>query len=97
MAITFDDGYVDNLTTASPILTSLNLPATFFVTTGHTGRAQEFWWDELHRVLLQAGKGLRSPEGTSDITGTFPKGWSARYSGVRCSPPSRSRCFGTDS
>ena len=32
-AITFDDGYADNLTVAAPILSSLRLTATFFIAT----------------------------------------------------------------
>ena len=32
--ITFDDGYIDNLSTVAPIMNSLNLPFTVFVTTG---------------------------------------------------------------
>jgi glycosyltransferase involved in cell wall biosynthesis/peptidoglycan/xylan/chitin deacetylase (PgdA/CDA1 family) len=32
--ITFDDGYEDNFTQAAPILTDMNVPATFFVTSG---------------------------------------------------------------
>ncbi len=32
--ITFDDGYVNNLVVAAPILESLGIPATFFVATG---------------------------------------------------------------
>lgn len=47
VAITFDDGYVDNLTQASPILVELGLPATFFVTTAHVDDPQPFWWDVL--------------------------------------------------
>ena len=47
VAITFDDGYVDNLLTASPILERLNLPATFYVTTDRLDEPHEFWWDVL--------------------------------------------------
>lgn len=43
--ITFDDGYIDNLTTALPILRKLNIPATFFITTGNIGSAEPFYWD----------------------------------------------------
>jgi peptidoglycan/xylan/chitin deacetylase (PgdA/CDA1 family) len=52
VAITFDDGYVDNLIYAKPILEKYNIPATFFITTGNLGQEKEFWWDELEQVLL---------------------------------------------
>jgi hypothetical protein len=45
-AITFDDGYVDVLTHALPVLESHGAPATVFVTTGQMGSPREFWWDE---------------------------------------------------
>ena len=55
VAITFDDGYADNLHNAKPLLEQYSVPATVFVTSGTLGQAREFWWDELERILLQPG------------------------------------------
>lgn len=44
--ITFDDGYLDNFTTAAPILRELGLPATFYVATGFIGSNHRPWWDK---------------------------------------------------
>jgi peptidoglycan/xylan/chitin deacetylase (PgdA/CDA1 family) len=51
-AITFDDGYADNLIHALPVLEEMEVPATFFVSTGIIGTPEEFWWDELGRIVL---------------------------------------------
>src|SRR5688572_28754639 len=55
VAVTVDDGYVDNLAEAQPLLARREVLATVFVATDLVGRASEFWWDELERLLLQPG------------------------------------------
>jgi peptidoglycan/xylan/chitin deacetylase (PgdA/CDA1 family) len=45
LSITFDDGYLDNVQVAAPILRKLKLPATFFVTTGFVGSQVTPPWD----------------------------------------------------
>lgn len=52
--IAFDDGYVDNLWNAKPLLERYEVPATVFVTTGYIGKEKEFWWDELESLVLLA-------------------------------------------
>lgn len=47
LAITFDDGYRDNLTHAAPILARHGLLATVFVVTGAIGTGEALWFDRL--------------------------------------------------
>ena len=72
VAITFDDGYGDNLRIARPILDRHRIPATVFVTTGYTGSGREFWWDELGRTLFFAP---RLPERLSLSVAGTPREW----------------------
>jgi peptidoglycan/xylan/chitin deacetylase (PgdA/CDA1 family) len=53
VAVTFDDGYLDNLLNAKPILEKFEIPATVFVCAGWTGRTDEMWWDQLARIILK--------------------------------------------
>ena len=54
VALTFDDGYGDNVTQAYPPLERHATPATFFIVSGHVGSTREFWWDELEYLLFHA-------------------------------------------
>lgn len=54
VAVTFDDGYLDNLVNAKPVLLKHQVPATVFVSTGFTGSGSPFWWDELADMILAA-------------------------------------------
>ena len=52
VVVTFDDGYLDNLVNAKPILEQYDVPATIFVSTGNIGNNKEFWWDDVERIIL---------------------------------------------
>lgn len=52
VALTFDDGYVDNLRLAAPLLQRHGAPSTFLLTTRWLDGLGEYWWDTLERVLL---------------------------------------------
>ncbi|MBV6507783.1 MAG: hypothetical protein JJLCMIEE_00841 [Acidimicrobiales bacterium] len=55
VALTFDDGYRDNLTTALPLLDSAGVPATLFVTSRVIEGGPPFWWDRLTGLLGDSG------------------------------------------
>ena len=52
IALTFDDGYVDNLVSAKPLLEQADVPATIFLATGYINRSECFWWDELEKLIF---------------------------------------------
>jgi peptidoglycan/xylan/chitin deacetylase (PgdA/CDA1 family) len=52
VALTFDDGYLDNYTQAAPLLEKYQLPASFYITTGSIGTSDQFWWDQLQDLIL---------------------------------------------
>lgn len=79
VAVTFDDGYADNLLTAAPMLETHRVPATVFVSSGYMDGGRELWWDEIERLVLSPGElprhiELATGEGgarfAADLTGT---------------------------
>jgi peptidoglycan/xylan/chitin deacetylase (PgdA/CDA1 family) len=58
--ITFDDGYYNNVR-ALPVLEEFDIPAIFFISTGHIKQQKAFWWDVLYREYC------KSPEQLSRI------------------------------
>ncbi len=58
VALTFDDGYVDNLIAGKPRLAAEDIPATLFLPTGFIDRSEAFWSDELATFILLS----RSPQ-----------------------------------
>jgi peptidoglycan/xylan/chitin deacetylase (PgdA/CDA1 family) len=56
VVITFDDGYVDNLRVAFPLLDELGLPATLFLPTAYIDDARPLWIDELYSMFQMRSK-----------------------------------------
>jgi peptidoglycan/xylan/chitin deacetylase (PgdA/CDA1 family) len=52
VVVTLDDGYVDNLYCAKPLLEQFDIPATVFMISGYVGEQEEFISDALERLVL---------------------------------------------
>ena len=56
VAVTFDDGYADNLEVAAPILLEHGIPTTLFVAAELIDAGGPLWWDELAALLLEPAR-----------------------------------------
>jgi peptidoglycan/xylan/chitin deacetylase (PgdA/CDA1 family) len=56
VAVTFDDGYADNLEVAAPILLEHGIPTTLFVAADLIDAGGPPWWDELAALLLEPAR-----------------------------------------
>ncbi|MBF9197544.1 polysaccharide deacetylase family protein [Microvirga terrestris] len=73
VAITFDDGYLDNATEALPILARYGLTATFFVTSDSVLGKGGFWVGWLYRAVATASDAHLS-KACQALTGTTTTG-----------------------
>lgn len=70
VALTFDDGYADNLELVAPLLERLGLPATFFLIPGLLSRSLFAWWETLGWAFARTSRasleweGVRHPLGS---------------------------------
>ncbi len=70
VAVTFDDGYLDNYDHAWPILQQYNIPATFFVVTGALDGTTGLWWDDVAKAVSALH---RHPAGRGALQATLPE------------------------
>lgn len=56
VSVTLDDGYLDNLEHALPILEKHHMPATLFVPTGGIDDDEQLWWDRVIHALASTRK-----------------------------------------
>lgn len=63
VAITFDDGYRDNLTQAIPLLERLRIPATMFLVPGFLSGQEHAWWERLGWAVRRSRAGALDFDG----------------------------------
>ncbi|HEX5777792.1 MAG TPA: polysaccharide deacetylase family protein [Xanthobacteraceae bacterium] len=56
VALTFDDGYVDNLEHAWPVLQRHEVPFALYIATSFPDRLGELWWVALERVIAKVDR-----------------------------------------
>lgn len=54
VAVTFDDGFMDNYTYAFPVLRNRDVPACIFLSTDYVGTCKAYWFEAVAQALLNA-------------------------------------------
>lgn len=81
IAITFDDGWKDNIDNALPILAKRSLPATIFLATSLIGTHDTFWTDAIQQALSQMRRDKMDPALLTNYASRFDSR-DSRISGV---------------
>jgi len=81
IAVTFDDGYHDNLLHALPALRRERVPATIYISTGHVETGRGFWWDAMRLMLRAASEPPPAP--LRIALGEDVRAWPARDAATR--------------
>jgi peptidoglycan/xylan/chitin deacetylase (PgdA/CDA1 family) len=58
VAVTFDDGYGDNLWNALPVAEKVGFPITIFVTSSQVDGTDGYWWDRMAALLRRRPTGI---------------------------------------
>lgn len=69
VAITFDDGYACNAEVAAPILERSRIAATVFLPAELIDRQQEYWWDEVERIVFDSARRVLRLDGVEHDLG----------------------------
>jgi len=70
ICVTFDDGYLNNLTVAGPILHKYQIPATVYIATGFSN-GQNMWNDQIIHLFADTSKEKLSLEGREVTLGRW--------------------------
>jgi peptidoglycan/xylan/chitin deacetylase (PgdA/CDA1 family) len=62
LLLTFDDGYLDGITQAAPVLFAHNIPFAVYVTSGFIDNQMMPWWYQLE-AILDMNKEVETPDG----------------------------------
>jgi len=100
-ALTFDDGYRDNVDHAWPVLRRHNAPWTLFVTTDFVDGRGRLWWIELEEAIARLDRVVcrgkcELPDLPSRTAVEKQGAFEAVYWHLRAGPEERLRAFMTD-
>ena len=70
VCVTFDDGYLNNLTVAAPILQKYQIPATVYVASGFS-HGRNMWNDEVIHLFSDASKSQITLDGRRESLGDW--------------------------
>lgn len=91
VAISFDDGYLDNYTLGRKIMQRIGAPATFFVPVAPIDRQTPYWWDHLYDVILRRTEDLLTWGLARRFPQTVHRAFETIYAASACSLGERCR------